>query len=183
MSVKTKFGTAYKDYQGYMRISSVKEGNHNKLVHRLVFEDFYKIKLPHHIFIHHDDGDKTNNEIWNLIPMTNSEHSKLHNSGESHPLYNKKHSEETKNKIRNSLLGNTLSEETLHKISKTHNSTGYFRVTKAVNNECKQGYYWRYSYYDNNGKRRVLSSVSLKKLEKKVTSIGRPWYKLEEKEC
>lgn len=35
MSIETKFGTAYKNSQGYMVISSMKEGNHNKFLHRI----------------------------------------------------------------------------------------------------------------------------------------------------
>ena len=46
----TKFGTA-KIYRGYYIITSRKEGNHGKFLHRLIFEDFYKIKLPKHIII------------------------------------------------------------------------------------------------------------------------------------
>ena len=77
-SIKTKFGTARIDKKGYYYISSRKEGNNSKFLHRLIFEDFYQIKLPKNIHIHHDDGNKLNNNIWNLIPMTKGEHTFVH---------------------------------------------------------------------------------------------------------
>lgn len=57
-SFKTKFGTAYVTSRGYVKICSVKEGNENKLLHRLVFEDFYNVKLPSNIIIHHNDKNQ-----------------------------------------------------------------------------------------------------------------------------
>ena len=66
----TKYGSVGLHCSGYYKITSKKEGNHNKLLHRLIFEDFYNIELPDDIIIHHLDEDKTNNEIWNLIPLT-----------------------------------------------------------------------------------------------------------------
>ena len=38
----TKFGRAYIGHHGYYVVTSKKEGNHNKLLHRLIFEDFYQ---------------------------------------------------------------------------------------------------------------------------------------------
>lgn len=73
--------------------------------------------------IHHIDGDHYNNDVDNLIKMTRSEHTSFHmkdkviseeirkkisnkNKGENHPLFGKKHSEKTKNKMSSSLIGN-----------------------------------------------------------------------------
>ena len=63
--IQTKFGTAKLRDDGYWDIVTVKEGNFKKLLHRLIFEDFYQITLPKDWIIHHEDGDKSNNEIWN----------------------------------------------------------------------------------------------------------------------
>ena len=41
-AIKTKFGNATLK-NGYYVISSCKEGNHLKFLHRLIFEDFYKL--------------------------------------------------------------------------------------------------------------------------------------------
>ena len=66
-AIKTKYGNANLNKWGYYAITSRKEGNHGKLLHRVIFEDFYNIKLdeefPEGIHIHHIDEDKTNNEI------------------------------------------------------------------------------------------------------------------------
>ena len=81
MTVQTKYGTAGISDDGYYRIYSKKEGNHMKLLHRLIFEDFYQTELPSDWIIHHEDGNKLNNEIWNLIPMTKQEHVEIHHKG------------------------------------------------------------------------------------------------------
>ena len=73
----TKFGKAYVGNHGYYVVTSAAEGNHNKLLHRLIFEDFYG-KIPDGCHIHHKDGVKTNNCIMNLQIMTESQHHKLH---------------------------------------------------------------------------------------------------------
>ena len=64
-----------------------------------------------------------------LIFLTPAEHMRLHNkelTGENHPMYGKKHSEETKKKISEAKKGKKLSEEHRKKISesqKGHTST------------------------------------------------------------
>lgn len=82
--------------------------------------------------------------------------------GKNHPRYGKTHSNETKLKM-----------------SKSHNSSGYYRVIKMNYSSCKQGFRWGYSYYKNK-KKCLISSVSLDKLEEKVKSQGLPWIKLED---
>lgn len=111
VSIQTKFGTAKIGQNGYYKISSGKEGNFGKFLHRLIVEDFYNTTLPDDWVVHHDNGDKTLNEIWNLIPMPKSEHSWLHHKG-------MKHSNEAKEKIRKSRLGTTHSEKTKQLFSK-----------------------------------------------------------------
>lgn len=101
--MQTKYGSAHLNKDGYYEITSKLEGNFHKLVHRLVFEEFYKIKLSPNIIIHHDDGDKTNNKIWNLIPLTKAEHTALHNkekdrSGKNGGMWGKLHTKSTKDK-------------------------------------------------------------------------------------
>lgn len=83
-------------------------------------------------------------------------------SGEKHPYYDKHHSEETKIKI-----------------SKAQNTSGYLNVYKVKSKNCKQGFFWQYSYYEN-GKRKTISSVDIKKLEEKVKVKGLKWLKFEE---
>ena len=86
-------------------------------------------------------------------------------------------SEETKKKISESKKGKKpyeMTEETKKKMSKSKNITGFYRVSKGKNNTCKQGFTWRYQYFDNN-KRKTISSIDLKKLEKKVKKEGLEW--------
>lgn len=154
-TIKTKFGNAQLNKYGYYIITSAKEGNSHKFLHRLIFEDFYQIKLPKNIVIHHEDGNKLNNEIWNSVPMTKEEHNTLHH----------------KNK-------NVLNS-TRVKMSANNNSSGYFRVNKSVGKSYKQGYTWRYSYMEN-GVSKSIVSVDLEKLKEKVLAKGLDWFKLDE---
>lgn len=219
--MKTKYGTAKIDNKGYYRITSRKEGNNNKFLHRLVFEDYHNCKLDKNDVIHHIDNDPLNNHPSNLICMSRKAHQILHHkykpkskehkqkirenhpdfSGENHPMYGKHHSEESKNKMSESHKGKTLSEE--HKknigksnkgkhgywngktfsdehkynICKSKNSSGYFRVTKHKDKSYKQGFCWRYQYYNDKGKREYIVSVDLDKLKQKVKAKGLLWLK------
>ena len=217
--IHTKFGNAKLDSKGYYRISSKKEGNHGKMLHRLIFEDFYQTKLPEHVVVHHNNFNPSCNEIWNLVPMTRGEHSALHHTGMKASEETKKKmskirkgrsiSEETKKKISEANKGKTRSKESKMKISLNHydcsgennpmhgqkhsldkkiqmsldkNTTGYFRVTKQKTNQVKQGFLWRYQYYDDEtGKRKDITSTDINKLEKKVKSLDLDWFKLEDK--
>ncbi|MFW9899660.1 MAG: NUMOD3 domain-containing DNA-binding protein [Candidatus Thorarchaeota archaeon] len=51
--------------------------------------------------IHHKDFNHSNNNPNNLEKMEKAKHRSLHMKGENHPLYNKGHSEESKQKISN----------------------------------------------------------------------------------
>ena len=158
--LKTKWGLAKISQKGYYRITRpIKKEYFDKLLHRLIFEDFYKIKLPSNIHIHHVDEDKTNNEIWNLIPMTKSEHISHHRSGK--PMANP-----TKQKISKTISG-------------LRNTSGCYRVCKQISKEMNQGYFWKYRYISE-GKRKSLGSADLNKLKKKVIDNGLEWKVLDE---
>lgn len=92
-----------------------------------------------------------------------------------------KHSQETCKKIGEANKGKKRSQETRKKISEkvseARNTSGYFRVYKKRNNNCKQGFTWIYRYTEN-GKRKEISSVDIKKLEKKVKAQGLIWEKI-----
>lgn len=105
--MKTKWGNAKIDKRGYYVITSYKEGNNMKSLHRLIWEDFYNTEVPKGYVIHHRNHIKTDNCILNLQLMKKGEHHKLHNSGEGNPNYDKHrhHSEKTKGKISKSLSG------------------------------------------------------------------------------
>lgn len=78
--VNTEYGTANLSH-GYLRITSYKEGNYGKAVHRLVFEDYYNYELDITDEVHHIDGNKLNNDPLNLVRMSKSDHTALHMTG------------------------------------------------------------------------------------------------------
>ena len=71
--LNSKWGKVKINSNGYYWITSRKEGNNNKLLHRLIFEDFYG-KIPNGCHIHHKDGNPLNNCIMNLQLLTKREH-------------------------------------------------------------------------------------------------------------
>ena len=79
--IKTKYGRAGLNHKGYYRITSRKEGNHHKQLHRLIYEDFYKVCLLPFVDLHHIDGNKQNNSINNLKPIYHKEHTRKHLTG------------------------------------------------------------------------------------------------------
>lgn len=190
----TKWGTAKIGNNGYYWITSSKEGNIRKLLHRLIAEDYFGdwINDPEEPFdIHHIDGNKLNNCVLNLEPIPHNEHVRLHNVGKilsdetrkkmSEVNKGKTLSEETKIKLseakkgeNNPNYGKHHSYETRKKLSVTQNTTGYFRVIKQKTKMCKQGFLWSYQYYVN-GKRKRITSISIDELEKKVKAKGLPW--------
>lgn len=151
--MKTEYGTAKLNNYGYYVITSSKEGNAGKLLHRLIYEEFFGVTLPPEIDIHHKDGDKLNNCILNLEALPHTQHASLHMT--------------------------TLSDESRRKMNESRNTSGYYRVDKN-NKKCyKQGFTWRYLYYEN-GKQKSIESVNIEKLEEKVRNKGLEWIKLSE---
>jgi group I intron endonuclease len=107
-------------------------------------------------------------------------------SGENNPMYNKNHSKESRKKMSKANKGEkhwnynkTTSDETKIKMSESKNSSGYFRVVKQKSEKYKQGFIWRYQYYDENGKRKFIRSVDIEKLEAKVKAKGLKWERIE----
>lgn len=90
--IQTEFGNAKIDNKGYYMITSKKEGNHNKRLHRLIFERVYG-PIPEGYVIHHKDEDKLNNCIMNLQLISEFEHKSQHSKGinhkgRNHPRFN-----------------------------------------------------------------------------------------------
>lgn len=76
--VKTPFGNASRNTNGRYRITSRKEGNKGKLLHRLIWEDFYGKPIPKGYEIHHKDGNPINNDIRNLQCCESFKHNRFH---------------------------------------------------------------------------------------------------------
>lgn len=78
MSIKTKFGSATKESNGYYEIRSVKEGNFEKLLHRLIWEGHYNKPVPEGYLIHHINENITDNRIQNLQCVSKKIHNRKH---------------------------------------------------------------------------------------------------------
>jgi len=154
--MKTEYGECRINSNGYYQVTSRKEGNKGKYLHRLIFEKFYGFKIPKGFDIHHKNENRIDNCILNLQLMRRKDHSSHH------------------------VTGKTLSDEEKIKRCK-HNQTGYFRVVKKNKSDVVQGFIYEYGYYEN-GKRRYLSSVNLDKLKEKVLAKGLLWLELDNQE-
>lgn len=153
MVIKTKYGNA-SIIRGYYVITNNEHGFKGQLLHRLIMADAIGCGIPSDYHVHHIDENKLNNNLDNLKLLTQAEHNSIHK----------------KNKPQ-SLESNT-------KRSKTQSQdSNYLRVSKKRDPRYKKGFTWRYCYYEN-GKQKNISSVDIKKLEKKVREKGLPWKKL-----
>lgn len=188
--MRTKYGIASLDSQGYYQISSSKEGNKGKKLHRLIWEDFYNKKIPKGYVIHHLNGDKTDNRIQNLQCVSRSNHIIFHNKnisdetrkkrseskkGVKNPNYGKKASYETRRKMSESSK-TPHTDEHNENVSRAKNTTGYYRVSKRVHNTGRVQ--WRYSYYKN-GKTHEIVKNSLSELGEVVKGKGLKWKKFD----
>lgn len=104
-------------------------------------------------------------------------------SGQNNPNYGKKNSELSKRNSQNigpnnPFYGKHHSEETKRKMSLSRNSTGYRWVSLDTCPRCKSGKRYQYRYYNDDGKRLSIVSVSIERLKKKVLEKGLPWEKI-----
>lgn len=150
--LKTKFGTATVNQDGYYEIVSMKEGNKDKLLHRLIYEDYHNTTLEKGMHVHHRNMNKLDNCVLNLEALTAAEHISLHRKGVP------------------------LSRKCRINISRAKGSSNYYRVTLEKDPTCKQGFIYRYQYCENN-KRKKIKSVDLEKLKEKVEDRGLEWIK------
>jgi hypothetical protein len=145
----TEYGIAKIHKTGYYRITSRKEGNNGKLLHRLIFEEVHG-PIPKGCDIHHIDEDKLNNRIENLELKEHRLHVGHHRKDVPH------------------------SDDHKRKLSLAKNTTGYYKVSKVRDDHYKQGFRYVYQYYKD-GKRHYIKSVDLNVLEEKVKEKGLVW--------
>ena len=151
--IKTRFGNAAINRDGYYEITSVKEGNKDKILHRLIYQEFHNIILPKQVHVHHKNNNKLDNCVLNLEAVHERDHIRMHR------------------------CGTELSQAWRINLSKSRNSTNFYRVTKEKDKTCRLGFIYKYQYYDENGKRKKIKAVDLKKLEEKVKNKGLEWIK------
>lgn len=111
----TKFGKGKLNNKGYIVITSGKEGNNMKFLHRLIYENHYG-EIPDGYVVHHKNGVKTDNRIENLKCIKRSEHTSLHNKGENN-MYGKKHTVKSRKKMSEKAKERWKNEEELKKQS------------------------------------------------------------------
>lgn len=73
-------------------------------------------------------------------------------------------------------------EATRKKMSKAHNTTGFYRVTKHNESHGTQGFSWSYQYYID-GKLKIINRVCINDLEKIVRGNNLPWFIINEKKA
>lgn len=128
--LNTKFGKARIDNRGYWVITSGKEGNNGKKLHRLIYQEYHKCTLLPRTIIHHKNGCRTDNNINNLEMMTWEDHTRLHAQNRS---------EETLNKIREANIGKTHSKETRLKLRKANLGRKHTEKTKRKISQYRKG--------------------------------------------
>lgn len=177
--IKTEFGKVM-IHGGYYTISSRKEGNHGKKLHRLIYEKYFG-PIPEGFVIHHRDGNKLNNNLDNLVMLHSIEHNRLHMLGEKNHMYGRHFnlSEEHKNRISESHKGKIQTLQHNINSSRPRNISGIFRVHKFHDEKCRNKFRWRYSYSAKN-KIHEIKRVNLCDLEREVKKRGLPWICLNE---
>jgi hypothetical protein len=110
MSIKTPYGRACVNGDGYPTISSVKEGNRGKKVHTCSLEEKLGRKLKPGYECHHLDNDKLNWDPENLIEISKADHLSLHHK-------DKEVSKETRKKLSELNTGKVLTQEHKDNIS------------------------------------------------------------------
>ena len=169
MNKKSEFGYYYVDDDGYCHITSRKEGNKGKLLHRVIMEQHLGRELKREEEIHHLNGDVLDNRIENLVLCKNHQ---------EHMKYHPNRSEETKRKISDSRMGEKhwnygkpMGEETKQKMKNTYakkNKCGFPNLIVTSCKECVRGFTFKYRYYDENG---VRKGISHSKLEDMIQAI------------
>lgn len=153
--LNTKYGRAKIDNKGYYKITSSKEGNVGKFLHRVIYEDETGEKIPEGYVVHHKDGNKLNNDIDNLELKTRADHNYHHHKGN-------KYTKEARKKMSDSHKGKMTGD-------KNPQWKGYARVVKnGITHNGKQ----LYSLIDKEGKV-IKSSIYKEKLQKEVEKLNR----------
>ena len=164
--MKSKFGNVGLNQAGYQIITSAKEGNLKKRVHRLIWEDWYGKPVPKGYVIHHINEDKADNRIQNLQCVSNANHIRFHHKGKKCKPFTDEH----KKKLGEAKKGKPLSEEHKLKISESNKGKHLLKnarvVKNGMGNNGKQNYGLRH-----NGKM-IAQSISKEKLEAMAKEIN-----------
>jgi len=103
----------------------IKLKNGRQRYHRYLMEEHLNRKLISKEIVHHKDGDKLNNDISNLQVMSQSEHQRIHQTGNHNKRNGRPNTKEQNEKIKQSNLGLKRSEKARANISKGKTGTKY----------------------------------------------------------
>ena len=120
-----KYGWKNFEHFVLMENLTLEQANH----YEYLFINLFQTNNPQYGYNIDNGGKnkKTSEETKKLISLHHADF-----SGEKHPLWGKHHSEETKEKIRQSRIGKTLSEETKRKISEKLKGSKNPRAKKVL---------------------------------------------------
>ena len=110
------------DKLGYVHVGKPKGYKHNFL-HQYIWMVANGCDIPEGYDIHHIDGNKLNNSIYNLELVEHKKHLSKHKKG-------KLHTEESKNKMSKAHKGKFHSEETRRKIGDLHKGFKHSKESK-----------------------------------------------------
>ena len=116
-SLKSKRYIGAINKNGYVNVNPPKGYKHCKL-HQYIWMCANQADIPDGYDIHHIDGNKQNNSIYNLELVEQFKHRSEHKIGFKHYLYGKHHTDETKRKISEHKKGFKHTEESKKKMSK-----------------------------------------------------------------
>lgn len=135
--------------RGYCNVTLYKNGTpYRKVVHRLVAETF--IPNPNNLpQVNHIDGNKHNNYVENLEWCTQSRNMKhaFKNGLEIHGMLGKKHTKESKNKMRKKIIcveTNTIYNGLIEAEEKLGISSKLISKCLRKTNKTAGGYHWEY---------------------------------------
>lgn len=153
-SILNKKYLGCEDKDGYLKTSKYVNGKIIDVkIHRVIWMVANQCEIPKGYHIHHIDGNKFNNSIYNLILIQHSEHSKLHSNdlkGENNPFSGKHHTKEFKDNRSKKVIQYTLNGELL-KIWDSINECGRNGFSQGNIFACcrgkrktHKGYIWKY---------------------------------------
>ena len=177
--MKRNFEKFCKDYTNIENYEKVKKDN------------FKGWCCHHRLETHNSDGERRavditvaelkalgmyyNRPAEELIFLTSSEHSILHNKGKSHPMYGKHLSEEHKNKIGEGNRGKQLTEETKNKMSLAKIGKHFSDEARRKMSAAKKGKHLSEEHKKKIGEAsRNMSEETRKKLS--AVSKGTRWF-------
>lgn len=78
LTFQTRYGTAFLNKSGYLILPHGYGKNKPAPLHRVIFQDHIKRRIPCDYEVHHINGCKTDNRVENLVALEQKAHRLLH---------------------------------------------------------------------------------------------------------